>query len=364
MKVKKVYLENFLNYEKEYVEFDDGLNVLVGHNAAGKTNLLESIYYSSIGKSARQHRDKELINWADKEKSARIRIFAEKKYSTHVVDVNIDKFGKKRITIDNIPIAKIGELMGVINVVYFSPSEMSLIKDSPDYRRRFMDISLCQQDKIYFYSMVKYNKLLAQRNKLLKDYANSPSLKDMSTLVTNQMSEVQEYIIKKRKAFIEGIEPSVKTIHTGITDGKEDISILYETEEIDFDDIKGSLIKVYEKSYEKDVRLGYTTSGAHRDDIKISISGIDVRKYGSQGQQRTAVLSLKLAEVRRFFDVTGEYPILLLDDVLSELDLGRQKALLEVIDGVQTFVTCTEFDENIKGKKSVYQVNNGTIKKI
>lgn len=358
MKVKKVYLENFLSYENLFVEFGEGLNVLIGDNAMGKTNLLESIYFSSVGKSARGLKDKELIKW-NSEKSARIRLCVEKKYSSHIIDIAIDTFGKKRITIDNLPISKIGELMGAVNVVYFSPEEMRLIKESPSDRRRFMDISLCQQDKIYFYTLIKYNKLLAQRNKLLKEYSASPSLKDMSDIITDKMCECQEYIITKRRKFISKIAPIANERHSVITSGKESLSVEYETE-TDGSDIKKDLLSLYEKNYEKDKRLQYTTVGVHRDDLKIVAGGIDIRKYGSQGQQRTTALSMKIAEVFAFYDVCGEFPILLMDDVLSELDESRRRELLSGLDGVQTFVTCTDFNENVKNK-SVYHIRNGTV---
>lgn len=360
MKVSKVYLENFLSYENLFVEFNEGLNVLIGDNAMGKTNLLESIYISSVGKSARGFKDKELINW-NSVKGARIRLCVEKKYSSHIVDISIDASGKKRITIDNLPISKIGELMGAVNVVYFSPQEMRLIKESPSDRRRFMDISLCQQNKIYFYTLVKYNKLLAQRNKLLKEYGESSSLKDMSDIITDKMCECQEYIIEQRKNFISKIASIANERHSFITSGKESLSVEYETE-TNGSDMKKELTSLYEKNFEKDKRLQYTTIGIHRDDLKIVAGGIDIRKYGSQGQQRTAALSMKIAEVFAFYDTCEEYPILLLDDVLSELDENRRRELLSGLNGVQTFVTCTDFNENIKNK-SVYRIRNGRIQR-
>lgn len=363
MIVEKVYLENFLSYGTLFVEFGEGINVLVGHNAAGKTNLLESVYYSSVGKSARGLKDKDLLSWGA-EKNARIRLFVRKKFSTHVADISIDKQGKKRITIDGLPISRIGELMGVINVVYFSPSEMKLIKESPADRRRFLDISLCQQDKRYFYSLVRYNKLLAQRNKLLKDYKNSPSLSAMNDVLIAKMCEEQEYVYKKRKAFLAALAPVADAKHTLLTQGKERLELSYETEEVDDAHVRESLAELYRQSYEKDCRLEYTTVGVHRDDVKITASGVDVRKFGSQGQQRTAVLSMKLAEVEMFRQASGEYPVLLMDDVLSELDEDRRRALFSGLNGIQTFVTCTDFGEEIGEKKTVYNVGEGKVTKL
>ena len=365
MKVKKVYLKNYLSYESLFVEFADGLNIIVGNNATGKTNLLDSIYYSSIGKSSKGLKDKELINWDAKEtENARIRLFVETRNNTHIVDIQINRLGKKRITIDDMPITKIGELMGVIQVVYFSPDEMKLIKESPQDRRRFMDISLSQQDRLYFYSLVQYNQLLEQRNKLLKDYYNSDNLKDMSTIITDKMADTEMYIIRKRKEFIDSISPIANKCHEIITGGKEDLKICYETSgNIDYNDINGSLKKIYQATFEKDCKLQYTTVGVHRDDIKIEAGGIDVRKFGSQGQKRTAVLSLKLAEIERFHMVTKEYPVVLLDDVLSELDEDRRTEFFKLLKDVQTFVTCTEYGNELGDNKTIYRIKDKKVTK-
>ncbi|MBR1747103.1 MAG: DNA replication/repair protein RecF [Clostridia bacterium] len=361
MRLDKLYLEGFLSYDKLYLDFADGINVLVGQNAVGKTNLAESVYYCSVGKSARGLKDKELLSWSGAD-HARIRLRVERRFGAHTVDVYIDAQGKKRITVDELPIARIGELMGVVNAVYFSPDEMKLIKDSPADRRRFLDISLCQTDKVYFYKLSEYNKLLAQRNKLLKNYKDSRDLPEMSAIIVEKMADRQEYVVKKRKEFVEKIAPLAAARHRKITDGKEDLSLAYETEEIDFDDIKGSFLRLYEQNFEKDRRLEYTTVGCHRDDLKIIAGGIDVRKYGSQGQQRTAVLSLKLAEVDGIYSTVGEYPVVILDDVASELDRGRLKKLFESLSGVQVLVTTTEYDEDF-GPATVFDVTKGKIAK-
>lgn len=362
MRVSKLYLENFLSYKSLFCEFGEGLNVLVGQNAAGKTNLAESIFYCSVGKSARGLKDKELISWDADGKGARIGLRVERKYAAHTIDIRIDSQGKKRITVDGLPISKIGELMGVLNTVYFSPDELKLIKESPSDRRRFMDMSLCQRDRLYFYKLTEYNKLLAQRNKLLKNYKQSPSLKDMNDIIVAKMASAQEYVIVKRREFLDKLAPLAAARHATITDGKEKLELAYETEAIDMGDIKNSLVKLYDDSFEKDSRLEYTTVGVHRDDIKVLADGIDVRKYGSQGQQRTAVLSIKLAEIDSFFKATGEYPVLILDDVASELDEKRQSALFKVLENVQTLVTTTAVIDDFKGG-SIYEIKDRGIKK-
>ncbi len=361
MKVTKLFLEDFLSYQNLFCEFSDGLNVLVGDNAMGKTNLVESIFYCSVGKSARKRNDRELPRW-NSDKDARIRLRVERKYSSHTIDVRIDRQGKKRITIDELPISRIGELMGVLNTVYFSPDEVSLIKESPADRRRFIDMSLCQRDKLYFYKLTEYNRLLAQRNNLLKRYKESANLQDMNDIVVKKMIDAQEYIIRKRKEFIDQISPLADARHRKITSGKEGLLLNYETEEVDFADLKTSLLQLYERSYEKDARLEYTTVGIHRDDLKIIAGGIDMRKFGSQGQQKTSTLSLKLAEMDSFFLSTGEYPLLILDDVSSELDGVRLKALFDSLDGVQTIVTSTYISDAFDGA-TVFDVKDNSLKK-
>ena len=363
MFVKSVALRNYLSYPSLDVAFGPGVNVLTGQNAVGKTNLAESIYYASVGKSARGLKDKELLCW-DTEKSAEIHLTVQKKFARHTIDIDVDKQGKKRIMIDKIPIGKMGELMGAVYVVYFSPGEMRLIKESPVDRRRFIDISLCQQDKVYFYTLVRYNQLLAQRNKLLKDYGKSPSLKQMSDIIVEKMCREQEFLIGRRKAFLKRLAPVADSRHRSLSGGKESLELSYETEEIDENDVPGSLWQLYEKNFEKDSRLSYTTVGIHRDDIKIVVGGIDIRKYGSQGQQRTAALSLKLAEAQLFYQTSGEYPVLILDDVMSELDEDRQRALFADLNGIQTIVTCTSFDKSIAPEAMVYEIKDRKIRQL
>ncbi len=363
MFVKNVALKNYLSYPELYTEFTEGINVLTGQNAVGKTNLAESIYYASVGKSARGLRDKELIHWGG-DGNAEIHLTVQKKYAKHTIDIAIDKQGKKRIMIDRIPIVKMGELMGAVYVVYFSPGEMRLIKESPVDRRRFIDISLCQQDKIYFYTLVKYNQLLSQRNKLLKDYYNSPTLKSMSDIIVEKMCREQEYIIKKRKDFLSRLAPVADERHLILSGGKERLELTYESEEIDEKNIPESLKELYDKSFEKDKHLTYTTVGVHRDDLKIVAGGIDIRKYGSQGQQRTAALSLKLAETELFYRASGEYPVLILDDVMGELDETRQKALFAHLDGIQSIVTCTSFEKEVASSATIYEINDRKITRL
>lgn len=362
MIVTEVRLTDFLSYTAEAVRFSGGLNVVTGANASGKTNLIDSIYYAAIGRSSRHSKDKDLIRWGA-ETGAMVTVKVQKRFSTHTVDIYVDPQGKKRVLVDGIPICRIGELMGVVSVVFFSPEEIKLVKESPADRRRFLDISLSQQSKTYFYTLSRYNKLLQQRNKILKSYKGRPNLKDMLKIVDGEMIRAGAYLIAERAKFLESLDPLAAEEHLKLTGGKEALKLTYETETVDFGDIKGSLAKLTEQAFHNDERLEYTTIGPHRDDIKISASGVDLRRFGSQGQQRSAVLSLKLAEIRAFYNRTGETPVLLLDDVLSELDADRQSALFDAVGGMQTFVTCTEFHDRFSDRFALYEIVDRKVRK-
>ncbi|MDR3186079.1 MAG: DNA replication/repair protein RecF [Christensenellaceae bacterium] len=344
MKVTRVSVSNFLSYKQAAAEFDSGINIITGENASGKTNLVDAIFFASIGRSSRHTREREIINW-DSNIGARITVKLEKKFSKHEIDIYIDNSGGKRILIDGQPIQKMGELMGVLNIVFFSPSELTLIKGSPQDRRRFLDISLSQQSRMYFYALQRYFGLLAQRNKILKQYKLSSTLADMLELTDREMAKVAAIIINERNKHIIALADYANASHKKLTDGKENLQITYETENLNFDDLENDIYKLFKVAYNDDVKQEYTTTGPHRDDVKITANDIDLRKFGSQGQQRTSVLSLKLAEIELFKKRTSETPVLILDDVLSELDESRRNALLSSLVGIQTLITCTEFSK-------------------
>lgn len=360
MIIKKLKVINFRNYKEESILFSPGLNVLSGINASGKTNLLEAVYLGAIGKSPRTAQDKEMINWG--QDYLYVMIELNGKYRSHKLEIHIDSHSAKRIAIDGLPIKKHGELMGVLNVVYFSPDELKMIKESPKERRRFMDISLSQQKKKYFYNLQRYNKTLDQRNKLLKTARSFEGLRDMLAVWDIQLATIGAEIISDRLIFLKKLSVYAAREHTRLSGGREELLLRYESDALDMDrDIKEQLILRYEADIEKDYQLKFTSSGPHRDDIKITLNGIDVRKFGSQGQQRSAALSLKMAEISQFEEETGEKPVLLLDDVLSELDEGRQRELLSAASGVQTILTCTEFDININLHTALFTISQGAI---
>lgn len=353
MKVKRIELFNYRNYLSDTIDFGDGLNVITGHNAQGKTNLIEAVYFCAVGKSFRVAREKDVINW-DKD-IAKIKVIIEKEIGQKTIEIFFSKNQKKTIKIDGLPIKKIGELMGELNAVFFAPDELKLIKESPEDRRRFMDVALSQTYKDYFYTLSKYNKLLQSRNKCLKAYCNDEtSLKKMLSIYDLQLADSMLKIKKYREKFVEKLSPYAKLVHEYITSKEETIGLEYiGIRENSIDEILSSL----KNCAEKDIKLGFTTYGIHRDDIKVDINGIDVRAFGSQGQQRTSALSMKLAELEIIKQDTSKVPILLLDDVLSELDDSRKMKLLKFCTKAQTLLTCTEFNFSIPCTKIV--IKNG-----
>lgn len=345
MKVKKLFLQNFRNYENLSVEFFDGVNIIEGKNAQGKTNLLESIFFCAIGKSLRAGREKEVIQF--NKNDARIKIQIEKKFKTSEIFLIFSRFEKKTIKIDNLPIKKIAELFGEFNAVYFSPDELKLVKESPEDRRRFIDIHISQISKGYFYLLNKYEKILINRNKLLKETKDFQILKDLISIWDIQLANIGAKLIKYRLEFVKKLQPLAESCHNYLTRNNESLKIEYTnavSEDIKI--IQENFLQKLENNLEKDYKLGYTTFGPHRDDLKIIVNGIDIRIFGSQGQQRTVALSLKLAELEIINQEVGEMPVLLLDDVLSELDFQRRERLLKFCSKTQTFITGTDFEYN------------------
>lgn len=357
MEIKSVELKNFRNYTLQKVGFKSGLNILEGKNAQGKTNLLEAVFLCAIGKSPRTNKEKELLKW--NEQMGKVTIEFTKKSGTKKIELYLFSNQNKAIKINGVPIKKLGELMGELNAIYFSPDELKLVKESPDERRRFMDIDLCQFNKNYFYALNKYNKILNQRNKLLRS-GNLQSIKETISIWNEQLSEQACYIILKRLELIDKLKVFAERAHYYLTDNQEKMVLSYVgLTDTNKETLKQKLVKLYETSLEKDLNLGYTTVGPHRDDIKIMVNDVDIRHFGSQGQQRSCALSLKLAELEIFKSNLGEYPVLLLDDVLSELDEFRREKLLKIINNFQTLLTCTEYNLNLPA--NVLKVKSGTV---
>ncbi len=358
MFIKNLSLKNYRNYEKEVFNFSSGINILVGDNAQGKTNCAEAVFFLCTGYSPRAVRDKQVIRYG--EKSAKVIGNCESRFGSIEVAIEFTPT-QKNVTLNGVPIKKIGELMGNINSVFFNPGELKLIQQSPEDRRRFLDISLSQMDRQYFYSLQKYRKILEQRNDLLKN-SDKEVVYETLPLWDSELSLVAIEIINKRKEFIDKLIPHAKSFHAFVTDGEE-LELSLETSYFD-GTTREELLSAYAEKTEKDLILGYTTVGPHRDDIKIKVNKEDVRVYGSQGQQRTTAISLKLAELEVFNERFNEYPILILDDALSELDGKRRARLIERLKGFQTIITLTELPKELKSLDgaNVIRVSGGKIK--
>lgn len=360
MIIKNIKLKNFRNYKELSIDLYKNINILHGRNAQGKTNLLEAVYLCCVGKSLRG-KDKELIKQGENE--SYVYVQANKDYGNYSVEIYLSDKENKKILINKIPILKMGELLGSINAIYFSPDELKLIKDAPQCRRKFLDIDLSQVNKKYFYTLQNYNKILLQRNNILK--SRDKSVFSMLEIYDEQLAVSGSYIIEQRKNFIAAISEEAEKIHKYLT-GTEILKLSYLSSiEFEKDSVK-SYIASLKKNIDKDIMLGYTSLGPHRDDIKIISDDIDVRIFGSQGQQRTCALSLKLSELKYFKDISGEYPILLLDDVLSELDPYRKERLLKYCGKVQTILTTAdEVKDYIKDLNAqVFEVDSGSIKTV
>ena len=357
MIIKSIELKNFRNYEELNMNLDGGTNILYGDNAQGKTNILESIYVSGTTKSHKGSRDKEMIRFGENE--AHIRTMVEKNQMSYQIDMHLKKNRSKGIAINGVPIRKASELFGVLNMVFFSPEDLNIIKNGPSERRRFLDSEICQLDKIYLSDLTKYNKVLNQRNKLLKDMVFHPDLENTLSVWDIQLISYGRRIISRRRRFVEELNEIVRGIHESISGGREQLTLTYEPdiEEAFFED-------ELNRAKEKDRKYCRTSVGPHRDDISFFIGDIDIRKFGSQGQQRTSALSLKLSEIELVKRCIHDTPVLLLDDVLSELDSNRQNYLLNSIHDIQTVITCTGLDEFVRNRfqiDKIFEVISGTV---
>jgi DNA replication and repair protein RecF len=360
MQIKKLFLQNFRNYEEESFVFDEGLNVLFGKNAQGKTNCAEAVFYLCTGSSLRIRHDKQLIRMgAD---YAKIVAEAQNRYGKVVIEALVFE-NKREIKINGTKITKNADLMGHINSVFFSPGELRLIQDGPDERRRFMNMSISQTSPSYYTALLRYNKILDQRNALLKNRDVTLVL-DTLPVWDEQLVKYASVIVKKRAEFVQKLAPYAQELHAFLTDGAEELKLAPDKKfDGDEQEIAQTLLRRLTNNYEKDLRLGFTSVGPHRDDVDFFINGVDAKSYASQGQTRTAALAVKLAEVEIFKEYSGEYPVLILDDVMSELDLPRRKKLLKRISGVQTILTCTHAERVLYGAESKkIRIEKGKIK--
>lgn len=359
MIIESIDLQNYRNYEFLNMTFDNKINIIYGDNAQGKTNILEALYVCATSKSHRTSKDKDIIRFGNDE--AHIKVIVKKHDMNYRIDMHLKKNKTKGIAVNAIPIKRAVELFGIINIVIFSPEDLNIIKNGPSERRRFVDMELSQLDKIYLSNLINYNKVVVQRNKLLKQlqFTNDKQLIDMLDIWDLQLVKYGTEIIKRRNQFIKDINLIIQPVHNKLSGGKECLTLKYIpcVGEDDF-------YNVLRSSRQRDLKFKLTNIGPHKDDIAFFINNNDVRKYGSQGQQRTCALSLKLAEIELVKQVINDTPILLLDDVLSELDANRQNFLLDSIGDIQTIITCTGLDEFVNNRftiNKVFKVVNGVV---
>lgn len=357
MIIESMELKAYRNYGSLQVSFCPGTNIFYGDNAQGKTNALEAVYVCCTTKSHRVSRDKDLIRFGQEE--AHIKLQVKKDNVSYRIDMHLKKNKPKGIAVNGIPIRKASELFGIANVVFFSPEDLNIIKNGPSERRRFLDLELCQVNKLYVHNLVNYNKILMQRNKCLKDLSFRPEYESTLEIWDEQLIRYGLPLMEYRKQFIDQLNRLIEVVHGKLTGKKEHLFLSYEPN-VQPEEFSAVLVK----NRESDKKQKTTLSGPHRDDMSFFINQIDIRKFGSQGQQRSAALSLKLSEIELVRELIHDYPILLLDDVLSELDRGRQNHLLNSINHIQTMITCTGLDDFIGHRfplNRIFKVTGGEV---
>ena len=355
MWIKKIKIKNFRNYESEEINLEKNINIFYGQNAQGKTNIIESIFLCSLGKSFRTKKDKEMIKL--NEQNALVEVEYEK--SDRDGKIKIEIGNKKNIYLNGIKIKKLSELLGNLNIVIFTPDDINILKGGPQNRRRFLDIMISQLRPNYMHILNLYIKTMEQRNNYLRQIKEEHKDENLLEIWDEKLAEYAIKIYEYRKEFIEKIIKKLDIIHKNITNGEEQIELEYVTE----CDSKEKYLKLLKERRKLDIIKGFTTKGVHRDDFMIYINKKDIKIFGSQGQNRTAMLSLKLAELQVIYDEIGEYPILLLDDFMSELDKTRRKNFLENIEGTQVIITGTEKLDIENLKYLEYNVSNGKVLK-
>ena len=349
MYIESVQLKNFRNYDSLELDLAQGTNIFYGNNAQGKTNILEALYLCGTTKSHKGSRDKDMIQFGKDE--SHIRMMVKRDELSYRIDMHLKKNKAKGVAINGLPIRKASELFGVVNLEFFSPEDLNIIKNGPAERRRFIDLELAQLDKLYLSDLSNYNRIINQRNKLLKDVYNRNDLLETLEIWDLQLIQYGNKIIERRKKFIGQVNDIISEVHKKLTGGKEELKLYYEPGigNLEFE-------KALLKNRERDIRMKSTSVGPHRDDICFMTNDLDIRKFGSQGQQRTAALSLKLSEIELVKEIIKDTPILLLDDVLSELDKHRQNYLLDSIRDVQTLITCTGLDDFVNHRFSINKI--------
>lgn len=367
MYLDRLYLKNYRNVKEVDLSFNPSLNLLIGPNAQGKTNILESIYYLGTGASHRTSHDQDLIRWGGDYFFLKSSFHKRNREMTMSIGYN---GAKKEIKVDNNPIQKMSDLMGYVNVVIFSPEDLQMVKGSPHFRRRFLNLEISQVNPYYFHNLQKYNQVLQQRNLLLKEIRERRRQNDLLFIWDQQLVDLGSRLIKKRLEAIEKLDILARLVHRKITNGRENLVLGYEStlgevsNKMSREEIQAIFEKRLQEIQGEEIRRGVTLLGPQRDDLALVVNEVNIRQFGSQGQQRTTALALKIAELEFMKSEMGEYPLLLLDDVFSELDASRKAHLLEVIrDRIQTFVTSTDLDSlsEIPGTYHLFNIKDGQV---
>ena len=369
MQAAKLRLKNFRNYEELEISLSKGVNILMGSNAQGKTNLLEALFYCATGRSHRGAKDKEVVRDTASEALINLTFLSQKenlKETQEKIEMLLRKSGRKSLMINDYPVRRINDLFGRFQVVMFSPEDLSIVKDGPSVRRKFMDMEICQVDPVYLYNLQQFTKVLRQRNQLLKSLQKGQEdealLRETLFAWNGQLALFGTKIMERRARFVEELEKDAVMIHAHLTAGKEQLHLLYKPGFVS-PLSQEAFIRALEGGVERDIRAGMTVLGPQHDDMRLFINDKDVSIYGSQGQTRTAALTLKLSEMEIMKREMREAPVLLLDDVMSELDADRQQELTGYIKSHQTLITCTGIEDSIKklGAERIFRVSQGIV---
>ncbi len=367
MLVKRIHLRNFRNYSEAELVPDARLTVLTGQNAQGKTNVLEALHLCCLGRSHRTSRDKEMVRWGCEQ--AQVQLWVAQRDGTHEIAISLgaQEPHKKQVRVGGTQVARIGELMGHFHGILFSPEDLNIVKDGPAERRKFVDMELSQLRPAYFYALQRYVRALNQRNNLLREMHRKPGLKGTLEAWDEQVAEAGAHIVAHRRTYVDALARAASDNYAGLSSGAEQLAVRYCTQldaEGDLAAMQRQFLMRLHDAQAEDMRRAFTSVGPHRDELRLSLDGHEARTYGSQGQQRTIVLALKLAELDVVLAERGEAPVLLLDDVMSELDPRRRQQLVERIKDVQTLITCTHVSD-LGGAQpgALYRVEQGTLSK-
>ena len=358
MWVSEMSLENFRNFDRLQVALEKGINIVYGDNANGKTNFIEAIYFCATGRSQRAGHNRELIRFGCHESHLQVAVESSE-FDKRRIDVHIFRDGKKKgIAVDHIPKKKLSQLFGLLLVVIFTPEDLRMVKAGPAERRAFMDLELCQLSGVYYHALRQYHRSLKQRNNLLRSISKDRSFLDTLEVWDAPLCQFGRQIMGYRKVFVKELGEIATGIHAHISGGREELTLEYRPRITEPEQYEDRL----RRSVDRDIAIGSTSAGIHKDDLAFIIDGREVKSYASQGQQRTASLSVKLAEIELIRRRSGHVPVLLLDDVLSELDEGRQSFLFEHISDIQTVLTCTGIEDVLKKTSgNIMKMHNGTI---